>query len=130
MSDKETLVAYRREQSLVTLAEAERMLEGGFSGRSIVNRAYYAMFYMVVALFLKTGVQTTTSKHSGVISVFDREFVLTGKVDRSHSKALHRMFDKRLEFDYKDLVSPSAEEAREAVESARRFIDAIDRLAD
>jgi uncharacterized protein (UPF0332 family) len=37
------------------------MLDGNFSARSIVNRAYYAMFYSVLALFLKFGIKVKTS---------------------------------------------------------------------
>lgn len=128
MSDREELFAYRREQAVTTLAEAEKKLSAGFSARSIVNRAYYAMFYMVLALFLKKDLLITTSKHSGVMSIFDKEFVLTGKVGRAHSKALHKAFDRRLEFDYKELTMPSEEEAREAVRSARDFIETLQML--
>lgn len=125
MNEREELYAYRREQAVTTLAEAERMLDVGFSARSVVNRAYYAMFYMVLALFLKKDVQVTTSKHTGVMSVFDKEFVLTGKVGREHSRALHKAFDRRLEFDYKELTVPSGEDARLAVERARDFIQTL-----
>jgi len=128
MTDSEALYQYRREQALTTLDEAQRMLEGEFSPRSIVNRAYYAMFYMVLALFLKKDVAFSTAKHTGVMAVFDKEFILTGIIDRSHSKALHKMFDRRLEFDYKDHMTSSAQDAQEAVDTAARFIDAIDSL--
>ena len=79
MTDKETLVAYRFKQAEETLLDAERMLQGGISPRSITNRAYYSMFYIVLALFLKTDINIKTSKHTGVISIFDKEFILTGR---------------------------------------------------
>lgn len=129
MTARQELYQYRREQALTTLDEAQRMLESGFSARSIVNRAYYAMFYMVLALLLKRAIQVTTSKHTGVMSVFDKEFVLTGEIDRKHSKALHKTFDRRVEFDYKELIAPPQEEARGAVAAAREFIEAIDALS-
>ena len=96
MSDSDMLFGYRLEQAQTTIAEAERMLAEGFSARSVVNRCYYAMFYMILALFLKTRITVTTSKHAGVISTFDREFIITGRIAREQSRALHRMFDKRL----------------------------------
>jgi uncharacterized protein (UPF0332 family) len=64
-----------------SLSDAERMLQNGLSPRSITNRAYYAMFYAVLALFLNTGINAKTSKHAGVISVFDKEFIHAGKLD-------------------------------------------------
>jgi uncharacterized protein (UPF0332 family) len=70
MTDKDTLFLYRLNQAEDTLADAEKMVESGFSSRSIVNRANYAMFYAVLSLFLKSGVNIQTSKHSGIISIF------------------------------------------------------------
>jgi hypothetical protein len=42
----------------------QKMLEAGFNPRSIINRAYYSIFYMLLALFLKTDVNIKTSKHN------------------------------------------------------------------
>lgn len=93
MTDIESLFFYRIKQAEETLADAVRMhQEGNFSPRSITNRAYYAMFYSVLALFLKTGVDIRTSKHTGVISLFDKEFIKTGKIDKHYSARLHKMF--------------------------------------
>jgi hypothetical protein len=44
--------------------------------RPSVNRAYYAMFYAVLAL-LAQGKQEN-SKHSGAIALFDKDFVKLG----------------------------------------------------
>ena len=52
MTDIETIFGYRMGQTEETLSEAVKMLESGFSPRSIVNRSYYAMFYAVLALFI------------------------------------------------------------------------------
>jgi uncharacterized protein (UPF0332 family) len=53
MTDREALLAYRVKQAEETLHDAEAMAKGGLSPRSILNRAYYAMFYALLALFLK-----------------------------------------------------------------------------
>jgi uncharacterized protein (UPF0332 family) len=52
-----------------------------------------------------------TSKHIGVISEFDREFVKTGKIDKRFSAILHDAFDDRLECDYKEFVELSIDDA-------------------
>jgi uncharacterized protein (UPF0332 family) len=44
------LVKYRLEQAEAALADADFLLEGNRSPQSIVNRAYYAMFYATLAL--------------------------------------------------------------------------------
>lgn len=125
MTDRETLFTYRFVQAEETLAEAERMLQEGFSARSIVNRAYYAVFYGLLALFIHTGIEHKTSKHSGIISIFDREFILAGRIDRRFSKIVHLLFEKRQKADYKELVQLSEEDARTAVGQAQEAISGL-----
>jgi len=130
MTDRETLLKYRIKQAEETLSDAEAMKKAGLSAGSIVNRAYYAMFYGVLGLFLKANVILKTSKHSGIISMFDREFVLSGKIDRDFSKPLHKMFNLRQAADYKELVDISPEDAEDALKIAGNFVDEIKRVVD
>jgi uncharacterized protein (UPF0332 family) len=125
MTDKEALFSYRIKQAEETLLDAERMLEGDFSPRSITNRAYYSMFYSILALFLKSDVNIKTSKHIGVISLFDKEFIHTGKIDKYYSTILHKIFNIRLKGDYKEMVELSVEDAKEHVMLAREFLKGI-----
>ena len=71
-----SLITYRLEQAQTALDDAQFLLDGERSTQSIVNRAYYAMFYTALALMQK--IRKVPSKHSGVISLFDTEFVLKG----------------------------------------------------
>ena len=130
MTDKEALFTYRLKQAEETLLDAERMLQGSFSSRSITNRAYYSMFYAVLALFLKADMRIKTSKHIGVISIFDKEFILTGKIDKYCSEILHKMFNIRQKGDYKDLIEIAIEEAAEHVRLANEFIEYIKNYMD
>ena len=130
MTDKQTLFLYRIKQAEETLSDAEKMLRENLSPRSIINRAYYAMFYAVLALFISRDVTIKTSKHTGVISIFDKEFVHAGKIDKYYSKILHRMFDVRQESDYKELVELSSDDAVECVDHAKTFLDTIKKLID
>lgn len=125
MTDKETLYEYRIEQAEETFAEANRMLKEDFSARSVINRAYYSMFYALLALLIKTISNVKTSKHSGIISIFDREFVKTERIDKKFSKMLHETFDARLEVDYKDFAEFSREDAAKFVDYAKEYISAI-----
>ena len=102
-------------------------LQGRQAPRSIVNRAYYVMFYAVMGLFLKTNVTLKTSKHSGIISMFDQLFVRTGVIEKQYSKALHKAFNVRQVADYKELVEVTPEEAEEAIRAARKFLTEIKR---
>ena len=125
MTDKEALFLYRIKQSEETILEAKKMLEGGFNPRTIVNRAYYSLFYAVLALFIKTGVNIKTSKHIGVISLFDKEFVLTNKIDKHYSKIFHKIFNIRQRSDYKEFVELSAKDATEFVNLASESLSGI-----
>ena len=128
MTDRETLVRYRIKQAEETLADAEAMKKGGLSTRSIVNRAYYAMFYALLGLLMKTNIIVKTSKHSGIISMFDQAFILSGKMEKDFSKSLHKMFNLRQIADYKELVVISPEDAEDALKQAAGFVQDIKRI--
>ena len=125
MTDRESLLAYRLKEAEETLADAEGMLRNGLSPRSITNRAYYAMFYVVLALFLKAGINAKTSKHAGVISVFDKEFIHAGKLDPHYSKILHKIFEARQTIDYKEMAEVTVEEASGHVKDAQESVEAV-----
>jgi uncharacterized protein (UPF0332 family) len=130
MTDRENIFGYRMTQTEETLAEAIRMLETGFSPRSIVNRSYDAMFYAVLALFIYSNTPHKTSKHSGVIAIFNKEFIHTGKLDARFAKMLYDLFDERMESDYRDFAEVSEEDARNAVSAAQEFVSAIKSLTE
>ena len=52
MTDRETLFIYRMNEAEETLTDTRKMLESGISTRSVVNRAYYAIFCGIIALFI------------------------------------------------------------------------------
>jgi uncharacterized protein (UPF0332 family) len=130
MTDRETIFSYRMRQTEETLVEAVRMLETGFSPRSIINRSYYAMFYAVLALFIHSNTPHKTSRHSGVIGIFNKEFIHTGKLDARFAKMLYDLFDERMELDYRDFAEVSEEDARNAVLSAQEFVSEIRKLTE
>lgn len=125
MTDKQTLFLYRIGQANETLFDAEKMLQDNLSPRSITDRAYYLMFYAVLALFINKDVSLKTSKHAGVISIFGKEFIHTEKIDTYYSKILHRMFNQRQEGDYKEMVEISRDDAIQGIEHAHEFLNAI-----
>ena len=127
---KQTLFSYRLKQAEETLLDVEKMLNNNLSPRSIINRAYYSMFYAVIALFLKANVTIKTSKHSGVISIFDKEFIHAGKIDKRYSKMLHNMFNLREKSDYKELVVLSIQDAEDAFKIAKEFLTEIRNLLE
>ena len=71
----QALVTYRLEQADESLEAAKTLLDKKLI-RPSVNRAYYAMFYAVLALLARE--KQETSKHSGAIALFDKDFVKQG----------------------------------------------------
>jgi uncharacterized protein (UPF0332 family) len=125
MTDRQTLFTYRIQQAEVTLNDGKIILAKGGSPQSVINRAYYAVFYCVLALNLKTGITTKTSKHSGIIGIFDKEFILSGKLDKTNSQIFHSLFDDRQEFDYKEQAIATNDQAETALKSAETFLLSI-----
>jgi uncharacterized protein (UPF0332 family) len=128
MTDKETLLAYRLREAKETLSDVKTLLDSHGTTRTVINRSYYAIFYAVLALFIKEGTDIRSSKHAGVIGLFDKEFVHTGKVAIEYSRTLHRLFDARQESDYKEFVQYSEEEARKFFSMAEAFIAEVERI--
>ena len=88
------------------------------------------MFYAVLALFIHSNTPHKTSKHSGVIGIFNKEFIHSGKLDARFAKMLYDLFDERMELDYRDFAEVSEEDARNAVLAAQEFISAIKTLTE
>ena len=67
--------------------------------------------------------EVDSSKHSGVISLFQKHFVATGIVPPERAKALPRAFEKRQKSDYGDFATVSEEEARRVRQEVQAFVD-------
>ena len=104
------------------------MLLAQGSLNSAANRFYYAAFYAARALLATREVDS--SRHSGVIALFQKHFVKSGAIDAQVAKALPRAFEKRQASDYGDFaVLTEAEVERMRVES-RAFVDACTELLE
>ncbi len=125
MKGKESfdLIKYRLEQAGNALDDAKFLLNGNRSPQSIINRSYYAMFYAALALLQKIG--KVPSKHAGTISLFDTEFVLKGIFPQELSKDFHKAFELRQLSDYKIIEDASLEKAKEILNKATRFVEAV-----
>ena len=123
--DIKILIRYRLEQAQVALDDAKYLLEGNRSPQSIVNRSYYAMFYAVLALLQE--ISKAPSKHSGAISLFDKEFVMKGIFKKELSKDFHKAFELRQTFDYKVIKNIGLDKASEIYQKAAIFVKEVDK---
>jgi len=119
------LVAYRMEQASDALQAARTLIDAGLP-RDAVNRAYYAMFYAVLALLITRGLGP--SSHSGSLTLFSREFVKTGLLSPEMAKLAQRAFDQRLEADYAEMVAFSTEDVEDTLAQAQTFVDRVAEL--
>jgi uncharacterized protein (UPF0332 family) len=116
------LICYRLSRAKETLEEARVMFGSGhFYGAA--NRIYYACFYAAVALLLTKNL--SSSKHSGVLGLFNKNFVKSGHIPKDMGKFYSRMFDNRLESDYGELIEIEPDEIRRDLATAAEFIDLI-----
>ena len=124
---KEEVVKYRRERARETLEEAEIMLKNK-KLFATVNRIYYAIFYEVLALLLMKGL--SSSKHSGVRSLFNREFMKSGIISEEHGDFYNRMFGFRQRGDYEDFVEFDGEEVKRWLDRAKDFINSVEQVIE
>jgi uncharacterized protein (UPF0332 family) len=120
------VIEYRLSRAHRTLDAAELLLKQGFPEEAS-SRIYYGTFYSVVALLTTKGLKS--SKHSGVMALFHREFVKPGIFPRELARALDRAFDSRLGGDYEDFVRFEPDELRQLLQQARAFVARADELA-
>lgn len=100
------------------------MFEQNGSPAGVVNRAYYAMFYAALAILMT--VDKGSSKHQGVIALFDQSFIKPGILPRELGKSLHRVFELRQVGDYRDLLVITKEQAEDVIKTASEFTKTIE----
>jgi len=124
--DKKALIDYRLQRARETLRDAQLLHEREGSLWSVINRAYYAMFYAALALL--TSIGEGASRHSGVLALFDQHFVKPGHIPNELSKALHKAFELRQIGDYRELVTPDQEQGKEILALADDFVRQIEQF--
>jgi len=120
---KRDLALYRLQQAEESVDEAKFLFDGNKSPRSVINRAYYAMFYSVLALLIFE--PYSSSKHSGVLSYFNRRFIKDGLFPEDLGRAVNRAFDLRQRGDYREQAELAREEVAPFLDWAQRFIDSV-----
>jgi uncharacterized protein (UPF0332 family) len=111
MSEEQAaLVRYHFGEAKETLKEG-RLLARESRWRGALNRVYYAMFYATPALLAVR--QLASSRHSGVITLFHREFVRPGLFAREWARDLDIAFNLRNRSDYQDFIAPDVVQVEE-----------------
>jgi uncharacterized protein len=125
MHSNEDLIMYRLERARESLDEAIILSETNH-WNTVANRLYYASFYAVTALLVKF--ELSSASHSGTKTLFNREFIKTGKLDKKYGKLYNNLFNKRQEGDYEDFQSFDAETIRPLISLVKRFFNEVEKL--
>jgi uncharacterized protein (UPF0332 family) len=123
----EDLVPRWMDRARETLVEAELMADADH-WNACVNRLYYACFYAVTALLLRHGM--SSSRHSGVRSLFNRHFAKRRLVSDELADLYNDLFDSRLRGDYIGFVQYEEAQVRPWIPQVRRFVSRIEELLE
>ena len=113
---------YRMEKSRETLEVAALLVQNG-KWNSAVNRLYYAAYYAVSGLLVKSGIESKT--HAGVKTQFLLHFIKTGKIDMSLGKLYADLFDWRQKGDYGDFFDFTEEDVVPLLTPTEKLINVI-----
>ena len=117
------LSAHRFNRAKEELQTAELLLRNA-DFRSSINRSQYSIFHAIRAVNALDGFDS--SKHSGVISHFNQEYVKTRLFEKEVSKIIRNASELREQADYEDFYEASQEEAADVFEQASRFISVVE----
>ena len=119
------LAGYRMERANEMLEAAKKNLEIG-QYKTSLNRSYYAIFHaMRAANILKS---FDSSKHSGVIAYFNREYLKSGILEKSLSVIIKNSAFLREKSDYDDFFIASRKDAEKQLEDANAFVMVIEQF--
>lgn len=117
------LAGYRMDRAKEMLVAARENLEIG-QYKTSLNRSYYAIFHAMRAMNILKGFDS--SKHSGVIAFFNKEYLKENILDRNLSSVIKNSAFLREKSDYDDFYIASKQEAEKQLEEAERFLDAVE----
>ncbi len=120
MNDRNRDLALHRLARAGETLEDARILADAGRWNACVNRLYYACFYAVSGLLWLDGL--SSSKHSGVRSLFNQQYVKTGKISKEMAQIYNDLFERRQEGDYVDFVSFSESQVLPWIPRAKTLI--------
>jgi uncharacterized protein (UPF0332 family) len=121
------IARHRLQRAQEALTEADVLIDSA-RWRGALNRVYYAAFYAARAALAARDLDS--SRHSGVIALFQLHFVKTGLIPATAARTLPRLFEARQTSDYADGADPSADEVRSFRSDVDAFITACVRAVE
>lgn len=117
------LASYRMERAWEMLdASRENFMIGQY--KTSLNRSYYAIFHAMRAANILKGFDS--SKHSGVIAFFNKEYLKENILDRKLSVIVKNSAFLREKSDYDDFYIASKKDAEEQLQHAEQFLREVE----
>ena len=116
-----SLISYRLEQAAECIKVADEMLYSSL--KTSVNRSYYGILHSMRAVLAID--KFDSKKHRGVISTFRQRYIKTGKFEAHFSDIIHTAFTIRNHCDYQDFYVVAEADARQQLENAKDFYEAV-----
>ena len=101
---------------------------GRGSFRLAWNRAYYACFHSATSVFVAR--DRRFRKHRGIVKAVHEELVPEGFLAPEQAVAFEGLYAQRLDADYGDFVDIPREQVLNTLETARRFVAAMQAILD
>jgi len=120
---REKLIEYRINQAKETIIDVELLIDKQRFNLAI-SRAYYGMFYMLLALGLKYGFES--SKHQQLIGWFNKTFAKDELIERKYSQIIRDAFKDRSNSDYDAFSLFTIEDATEKLINLKDFISTLE----
>lgn len=118
----DNLAKYRLDNAKEKLESAKLLMDAG-KYKDSIGRSYYAIFSAVRAILANDKIDF--SKHAGVISYFQKEYIKTEVFEKKYSKYLQTAFQIRNSCDYDDFFIASKQDAEEQYQRAKEFYQVI-----
>lgn len=99
------------------------LLSGEKSARSIINRVYYSMFYAILALLIFE--PYSSSKHSGVLSYFNKHFIKEKIFPEELGRTVIKAFELRQRVDYREYVELTSDQVTPLIRNAQEFVKIV-----
>ena len=125
--DRISLVKYRIDRAVETLAEIEDLKRLGYYNTA-VNRMYYACFYAANALLVANGIEVKS--HASVRNSLSSHFVKEGILPKECGKFYSLIFAKRTSGDYEDFFTHDISSVETLLPQTERFISLVKHLVE
>jgi uncharacterized protein (UPF0332 family) len=122
---KEDLIQYRLTKANEALELAKFSISKKYWS-SAASELYYTSFYLVLALFAKNDINSST--HSGVNMLFGLHFIKENKIDAKWGRLVRILFNKRQKGDYGDFMYLTEDEVAPLLDEVEEFAKLINEL--